>query len=238
VADDAVLSDPVWCSLTGPHRERALVSRSEDDGRVLAVRYRPELSAFGAIPDLADDACWDALAAITPVGGRVALATTSPVPATGPRGWERLPGLTALQMVVDQVGSEPVSDELIELGPADAEDMVGLAYLTRPGPFGTESVSFGGYLGVRDGRSLVAMAGRRFHPDGWIEISGVCTHPDARGRGLSRVLVDEVARRVRAEGARPFLHVREDNLPAVRLYVSMGFVSVRALEVLMLTRTA
>lgn len=75
-----------------------------------------------------------------------------------------------------------------------------------------------------EGGRLLAMAGERLQPDGWSEISGVCTHPDARGRGYARVLLEHVAHGIAARGRGAFLHVAEGNAGAVRLYRTMGFV--------------
>jgi predicted GNAT family acetyltransferase len=55
------------------------------------------------------------------------------------------------------------------------------------------------------------------------EISGVCTHPDARGRGLARRLMLKLIRREVSRGERPFLHVMRENAGARGLYERMGF---------------
>ena len=59
----------------------------------------------------------------------------------------------------------------------------------RTGPFLTRTIELGDYLGIRCDGALVAMAGERFHLDGWTEISAVCTNPDYRGQGLASRLV-------------------------------------------------
>ena len=60
----------------------------------------------------------------------------------------------------------------------------------------------GRFVGIRRGGRLVAMAGERMHLDGHTEVSGVCTHPDFRGRGLARQLSAAVARQIEARGER------------------------------------
>ncbi len=69
----------------------------------------------------------------------------------------------------------------------------------------------------------MAMAGERMHAGELREISGVCTHPDAQGRGLARRLVLKLIRREMLRGETPFLHVMHDNQGARRLYQRMGF---------------
>jgi predicted GNAT family acetyltransferase len=60
---------------------------------------------------------------------------------------------------------------------------------------------------------------------GWIEISAVCTHPDHRGQGLSRLLMAAVEAGIRAEGHRAFLHVLHENTTAFELYRDLGFTT-------------
>ena len=67
------------------------------------------------------------------------------------------------------------------------------------------------------------MAGERLVPDGYTEVSAVCTHPDARGRGLAALLTHRVATRIRQRGDVPFLHVAEGNDGARRVYERLGF---------------
>ena len=114
-------------------------------------------------------------------------------------------------------------EELIELGINDVPEMLDLISLTQPGPFSPRTVELGGYLGLRIGGKLVAMAGRRMHPPGWIEISAVCTDPEYQGKGLGGRLVKAVAAEIIAEGDVPFLHVSELKDHAIRLYETLGF---------------
>lgn len=66
---------------------------------------------------------------------------------------------------------------------------------------------------------------------GEVELARVGITPEARGRGLSRRLLDEALQTWRSSGAEiVFLEVRASNEPARRLYVSRGFevISKRA----------
>ena len=71
------------------------------------------------------------------------------------------------------------------------------------------------------------MAGERMHLPGYIEMSAICTHPQARGRRLAEVLVRHLMHAAFARGERPFLHVLPDNDAAIALYRRLGF-DVRA----------
>jgi predicted GNAT family acetyltransferase len=126
--------------------------------------------------------------------------------------------------------------DLLPLGDADAAEMLALATLTEPGPFLPRTHTMGRFIGVRvDGR-LVAMAGERMRFPGHTEISGVCTHPDFRGRGLARRLSCAAAAAVQARGERPFLHAWSTNRAAIALYESLGFEVRTAVHVAVLAR--
>jgi len=236
----SVLDRPVWHSLVGRHASlgRHFVSA---DGTVMAARYLPDVSPFAAVADVGDPAGWAALATLVGPGGRAVV--TFPVDATDgvtpwpPADWTVVMDLSGVQMVARDM-QPAVDPAALSLGPADVTEMLDLVARTRPGPFATRTVELGGYVGFRDqpdgdGRSprsgpadaarLVAMAGRRFAPDGFSEISAVCTDADWRGRGLGSRLVRTVAAGIVAEGEVPFLHASATN-PAIALYRELGMV--------------
>jgi predicted GNAT family acetyltransferase len=102
-------------------------------------------------------------------------------------------------------------------------EMLGLTALTKPGPFDKRTHELGRYVGIfREGK-LVAMAGERLKVPGFTEVSAVCTHPEHAGRGYARVLMTEVMQGIWKRGEVPFLHVREDNAAAIKLYERLGF---------------
>jgi predicted GNAT family acetyltransferase len=115
---------------------------------------------------------------------------------------------------------------LRRLGTADVPAMVELATLTEPGPFRDRTIELGVFYGIFEGDRLLAMAGQRMRVPGYVEVSAVCTHPDARGRGYAGTLMSEVMRDIVAAGATPFLHAFADN-PAIGLYQKLGFTQRR-----------
>jgi predicted GNAT family acetyltransferase len=110
--------------------------------------------------------------------------------------------------------------------------MLVLAEVAKPGPFSSRTPELGHYAGVRDAAGrLLAMAGERLRLPGYVELSGICVAPDARGQGLGAALTLHLARAALARGEAPFLHVFPDN-PAVALYAQLGFQLRRKLWVL------
>jgi len=117
---------------------------------------------------------------------------------------------------VSNVGISRLADD-------DAQDMLALASLAKPGPFSLRALTLGGFWGIRLEGRLLAMAGERMKLPGYTELSGVCSHPDVRGKGFSKQLSLFVAGQIFARGDRPFLHARAANQTAISLYQSIGF---------------
>jgi ribosomal protein S18 acetylase RimI-like enzyme len=229
-ADPGLLDDPVWHALTGPHR-RFAVTPDHSDGPARAYRYRVDVVPFAALDEIDDPQAWHELAELCGPEGRAALESPSSRGAiTVPDGWTVVNVLPVAQMIApagglttDEALTSP--EPLIALGLRDADEMMTLAELTHPGPFAASTVELGGYLGVRREGQLVAMAGRRMHLPGWIEISAVCTHPDHRGQGLSRMLIAAVETAIRQQGHQAFLHVLHENTTAIDIYRRLGFTT-------------
>ncbi len=209
----SLLDNVMWHALSGPHAVFAV-------GTAEARRYAP---GFTPIAGFADAARPDfaALAAFCASGERFYCSGWSgPVPA----GWRVDLEATIVKMVWE--GGLPAGDEApeaIRLETSNVPAALALAELTHPGPFAPRTIELGEYFGFFDGDRLVAMAGERMHAGELREISGVCTHPDAQGRGLARRLVLKLIRREMLRGETPFLHVMHDNQGARRLYQRMGF---------------
>ena len=147
-----------------------------------------------------------------------------------PAGWREAFRIPTLQLVAGDLA--PASELSVgRLAEADADEMLALTRLTEPGPFLRRTWELGTYVGVREQGRLVAMAGERFRLPGWTEVSAVCTHPDARRRGLGAALSLWVARHIRERGDEAFLHVVETNENALRLYEAIGFKVRRTLDV-------
>jgi predicted GNAT family acetyltransferase len=114
--------------------------------------------------------------------------------------------------------------------------MLALVARTQPGPFEPRTIELGTYLGIRRDGRLVAMAGERLRPPGWVEVSAVCTDVRFRGQGLATRLVRAVGQGIRDGGREVFLHTAATNHAAIRLYASIGF-TLRCRTTFALVRT-
>ncbi|HYD88539.1 MAG TPA: GNAT family N-acetyltransferase [Vitreimonas sp.] len=204
----------IWTALT---TRQAHLS----EGGALARRFQSDIGPFAAAAD-ASAAAIAELATIVPEGGDISLL--EPSPPAPPPGVEVPFSALGVQMITRAFRPGIEKHLPIEpLGDADAEEMLALATLTRPGPFKKRTHTLGRFIGIRDAGRLVAMAGERLQTDEFIEISGVCTHPDYRGRGFGAALLTTVGRRILDEGKTPFLHAYANNTGAIALYRSLGF---------------
>ncbi|MFC3198479.1 GNAT family N-acetyltransferase [Parapedobacter deserti] len=166
-------------------------------------------------------------------------ALVSPTSIALPPCWNILQAVPVWQMVS---GSEPrplsVAARVTPLTEADVPQMLELTRLTNPGPFEQRTIQFGHYEGIYENNRLVAMAGQRMHPKPYAEISAVCTHPDYLGRGLATQLLARQILRIKTAGEIPFLHVKSDNLKAIKVYTGLGFEKRKELIVYIIERTS
>jgi predicted GNAT family acetyltransferase len=223
---DQLLDRPIWSALTTRQAAFAL-------GDARAVRMAPDYGMFAATPDVSPSSL-EALAALAPASGALFLMEAAQFPP--------IPGLTAAvqpvwQMVAGDLApaAQPRFD-IVPLSEADAPQMLALTTLTEPGPFFTRTHQLGDFVGVKHEGRLVAMAGERLRPPGFTEVSGVCTHPDHRGRGYAAGLMRQVAQRIAGRGETPILHVLPRNTAAIALYRALGFELRREVTLTVLSR--
>jgi predicted GNAT family acetyltransferase len=147
------------------------------------------------------------------------------VPAL-PSNWETLFASRLLQMIRGDRTPLPEGDaDVVSLGAKDVPEMLALVAITKPGPFRTRTIELGNYIGIREGARLVAMAGERLWVGEFHEVSAICTHPDAQGRGYARMLTARVVNRMLCAGETPILHVEWTNKRAIDMYRALGFAT-------------
>jgi GNAT superfamily N-acetyltransferase len=233
IADFSLLDNPIWNALLTEHAGLA-----EGDG--LARRYPAAIGPLSGMAE-ASPAAFEALLALAGPGSIVGLFLQKQL-AELPAGWSLLRDGTLDQMILPPSAEMPQKAapdaEIVRLTSADAPAMVELATLTEPGPFNLRTMELGSFFGIKDASGkLLAMAGERMRWPQFVEVSAVCTHPDARGRGYSRALISRVVEGIRRIGRTPMLHVFAVN-PAIRVYESLGFIRRRSLELAVLKNEA
>lgn len=208
------LDNPIWSSLTTRHAHLA-------QGDALARRYPPAISPLTGLNEPDGDVA-ASLAAIVQAGDD--FGVFGPAPALG-SGWEVLREASITQMIRRETSLLDEGDvDVLPLGAADVPEMLQLVELTQPGPFRPRTVELGRYIGIREAGRLVAMAGERMWIGDFREVSAICTHPDARGRGYARALIGRVVNRMLRGAQTPFLHVYSSNAAAIDVYLGLGFV--------------
>jgi GNAT superfamily N-acetyltransferase len=225
--EETLLDNPVYAALHGPHARFA-----EIRGRVR--RYQPDVAPFLGMPSPPSPQDWFDAAGLVAPGSYVAVRL---IGAELPDGWQKVDGFDLVQMIGERVAGMDCA-EAIPLDAADVAEMLELVAETEPGPFLARTIELGAYLGIRRDGVLVAMAGERFHLDGWTEISAVCTKPDYRGRGLASQLIRALILGIQGRSQRVFLHTLNTNTGAIRLYEELGFRVRQTATITVVTREA
>lgn len=204
------LDRPFWNALNGRQADLARWNAARD-----ACRIDPDYGPFaggeaGALAGLlghAQDEIW----------------LVEPQPVVGHGLVEKQRG-ALVQMVAEGAveGFDPAG--IVPLDERHAAQMTALALANKPGPWGSKTRLYGQFYGTFEDGRLIAMAGERARPaQGWAEVSGVCTDPACRGRGLARRLILCVMAGLEARGDAAYLHSWAGNSVAIALYEQLGF---------------
>jgi ribosomal protein S18 acetylase RimI-like enzyme len=223
--------DPVWQALNSRHSHLAVI---EGDAR----RYPVDVAPFAALAKPTELALWELHGLLAPGEFVWLFGTHYPqLPELRNEG-----SLECLQMVLSvEMAARSSQAELHRLNATHSDAMVALTDIAFPGFFRSHTYEMGTYYGAwQDSESesgkLIAMAGERLVLDGYAEISGVCTHPEHRGKGLAASLIERVARDHVEQGVVSFLHVAAANTNAIDLYRRLGFAETRRVTLTRLAR--
>jgi predicted GNAT family acetyltransferase len=227
------LDNPIWSALNTEQGHFSI-------GNSLAGRFLPEIGPLSATCDQTT-ASYDALRRLVEPREMVVVFLESPIEL--PAGWScprygQIDQMILLSSKVSEPDALPTGATLRRLTTADIPAMLELTALTEPGPFRQRTMELGAFWGIFHGDRLVSMAGQRLHLPQFIEISAVCTHPDARGRGYANQLLATVRNAILRRCKTPFLHVLSENHSAIRVYNAMGFALRRSLHFAVLLREA
>jgi len=209
-----ILDNPIWNALnTGS----AMFSHGNENCRFV----NSEMGFFVGLPSY-DEESLEYLHSICKPGQRIILFPPGRINLS--KSWKVLNDHELLQMVCTSDPEPRVLDgPLTQLTEKDVPAMLELIELTKPGPFLSRTIDFGGYVGLSHEGKLISMAGKRLSPDPYVEVSAVCTHPDFGRKGLSNQVMQQVIADIKQAEKTPFLHVYPENTPAIKLYTKLGF---------------
>jgi len=209
-----ILDNPIYNALISAHHIFA-------NGTENVRYYSDDVALFAGLRDNSDQN-FEILYQNSP--SESTFIVFSPVSIHIPGRWKLITQIDMFQMVYEHK-EIPVGEDTVftDLDQSYVPEMMALVELTQPGPFLTGTIKLGNYIGIFKGKELIAMAGHRFNPTPYTEISAVCTHPDHLGKGYAFQLIREQIKRILEKSEIPFLHVRNDNHGAIKLYQKLGF---------------
>jgi GNAT superfamily N-acetyltransferase len=209
-----VLDNPIYFALTSGHSQ---ISNGTDEVKY----YIEDITAFAGLKDNSQENLIT-LYQISPAESLFVFFSKTPVEI--PRQWKLFTQIDMFQFIFR--GKEiPMADAsgITALDLKHINEMIDLVELAKPGPFLARTIELSNYTGIFVEGKLAAMAGHRFFPSPYREISAVCTHPDHLGNGYAFKILQEQIKRILLRLEIPFLHVRNDNEGAIKLYQKLGF---------------
>jgi GNAT superfamily N-acetyltransferase len=223
-----MFANPIWHALATRQSRFAEVAGE-------ARKYASDVAPFGAVSEWSEESARE-LHSLMKQCEVLYMMGEMPIEAPG----ELAPGLmlkgtaTGLQMVFPESAELPATGrgpvEVLKLSCEYAAEMVELTTIAFPGYFRIRTCEMGTYYGVLvDGR-LVAMAGERMKFDRYVEVSGVCTHPEHTGKGYAAALITRLLADHRQDGWLSCLHLGATNKRALDLYERLGFVLNREVK--------
>jgi ribosomal protein S18 acetylase RimI-like enzyme len=134
------------------------------------------------------------------------------------------------QMLLEKPISAQDNNAIVRLEADNRQDLFRLVNLVQPGYFKERTPELGAYFGIYENRTLVAVSGERMKMNDYTEVSAVVTHPNHTGKGYAKRLIAYTTNAIFNEGKIPYLHVAENNEPAISLYEKLGFKTRRKIS--------
>jgi ribosomal protein S18 acetylase RimI-like enzyme len=212
---NSILDNPIYHALTTNH-----VCFSNGDENI--KYYHREVASFAGMKTYTEA---DFLKLYEHLPDNGVFIVFSPEVLTIPEPWKLIRKIDMFQFIYEHnfVPEQQLEIDLEDLNQEHVGEMIALVELTKPGPFLPKTIDLSNYTGVFENGRLAAMAGHRFHSSHYIEVSAVCAHPDFLGKGYAYAVIREQVKRILEKSQIPFLHVRQDNEGAIKLYEKLGF---------------
>ncbi len=226
--DVEFLDNPIWYGLNTGNKEFAF-------GNEQVKFLNRQMGAFIGMPSH-EKSNWDALYEGLKPGNIAVMFSIEKlqIPSEFSINLEK----DLLQMIHIEEKEFIPDDRIVSLGEEHIPEMLSLTALMKPGPFFNRTIDFGNYEGIFEEEKLVSMAGQRFQPGNYVELSAVCTHPSALGKGYAGLLLKSQVDQIRSQWKIPFLHCYPDNYSAISIYKKCGFEERRMMMVYVLEKPA
>lgn len=230
LAHDAVWNGYVIADLSPPHRAYAqvAVARQEDSDAVatcLILRH----PAFNSVVPSGDAEGVAAILGALDLPEKAFVTTQAPY-LDALRTHFHIPEqiMSMQRMWVDATQFRPDAKRGVaeQLTIDDVPDLSEFYAGYDGSPFHPSQLQFGPVFGVRrEGHIMAAgCTHTRSTEYGIAAIGNILTLPEARGQGYARAVTSALVEKLIAEGCTTvILNVRQDNFPAVQLYMSLGF---------------
>lgn len=174
-----LLDRPIW---SAPTTQQAHLAQRNARAR----RYPVDVAPFADMADMSPESFARLRDLMRP--GEVAVLFT-PEAVTVPGTFEVLLAKTGEQMIGTPADVTNTTARVVPLDASDVSGMAELVSLTNPGPFAARTHTLGTFLGIKLDDRLAAMIGERMKPGNYTEMTGICVHPDFRGRGYAQMLM-------------------------------------------------
>jgi ribosomal protein S18 acetylase RimI-like enzyme len=218
---ESILDNPIWHGLrTGNEK----LSKGNGEAKF----FSPNVSASAGLREN-NEGNLELLYQLLPAKRMVTLFSDSILQI--PEKWLTTDNRTLFQMVY--TGKEHAVNSVYEVKSLNEKHipaMMELAKISKPGAFFERTIDFGNYKGIFSRDQLIAMAGYRFQPYPYIEISAVCTHPDHLRKGYAGLIINNLIYDITRQSRIPYLHVWAKNKNAILLYEKLGFETRRELN--------
>lgn len=86
-------------------------------------------------------------------------------------------------------------------------------------------------FGIKREDEFIAKAGINAQGINWVQIGGVCTHPDYRCKQLAQHLVSQIIQFANIQKKQIVLFVNKQNIPAINAYKKQGFIFLKSFNI-------